>query len=69
MTQPLSLTLELPRGSSRPPLLMIRLWDDDVHDEDEALASNDIRLVQGGGLHDVTLTGRGRDADVTRTGP
>ena len=55
---PLSITLELPRGSSRPPLVAVQLWDDDVLDEDDALAFNDIRLVAGGGVNDVVLAGK-----------
>lgn len=55
---PLSITLELPRGSSRPPLIMCRVWDENIYDEDQAFASNDIRLLAGGGEHEVSLMGR-----------
>ena len=58
----LAITLELPRGSARPPLLTVRLWDDDVHDDDDALAQQDVRLALGEGgaaaPQEVTLTGR-----------
>ena len=38
------LELQLPRGSPRPPLLMVRLWDDDRNDADDPLATTDVRL-------------------------
>lgn len=62
-----SLTLELPRGSPRPPLLCVRLWDDDLHDADDPLATTDVRLVpltqekaSSSGSQSVDLVGIGR---------
>ena len=54
----LVLQLHLPRGSARPPLLAIGLWDDDVKNDDDALAFEDTRLSQTGGVHSVKLVGR-----------
>ena len=54
----LTLSLDLPRGSCRPPLIALELWDSDVQDDDDPLAFGDFRLIAGGGAHDVKLTGR-----------
>ena len=61
------LTLELPRGSPRPPLLCVRLWDDDLHDADDPIATTDVRLVptseaagSARGVCEVKLQGIGR---------
>ena len=62
------LTLNLPRGSPRPPLLLIRLWDDDLNSEDDALAMTEVRLEpsappksgKSSGKMQLELTGIGR---------
>ena len=54
----LTLTLALPRGSARPPLLAIGLWDEDTRSDDDALAFEDVRLNAAGGVHTVKLIGR-----------
>ena len=54
----LTLTLELPRGSARPPLLALGLWDEDTRSDDDALAFEDVRLNAAGGVHTVKLIGR-----------
>lgn len=54
----LTLTLELPRGSARPPLLALGLWDEDTRSNDDALAFEDVRLNAAGGVHTVKLIGR-----------
>ena len=53
----LELELALPRGSARPALLTIGLWDNDVKDADDALAFEDVRLSAGGGEHSVKMVG------------
>jgi hypothetical protein len=53
----LTLTLALPRGSARPPLLAIGLWDEDTRSDDDALAFEDVRLNAAGGVHTVKLIG------------
>ena len=42
-----TVALELPRASSRPPLINVRLWDDDVGDGDDPIGSTDVRLTGG----------------------
>jgi hypothetical protein len=54
----LTLALALPRGSARPPLLAIGLWDEDTRSDDDALAFEDVRLNAAGGVHTVKLIGR-----------
>ena len=61
--------IDLPHGSPRPPLLEIKVWDDDLHDADDPLATVDLRLVRemslkrtgltSSGKHEVALTGIG----------
>ena len=62
-----ALTLELPRGSPRPSLLCVRVWDDDLHDADDPIATTDVRLVptseeagSARGVCEVKLQGIGR---------
>ena len=55
---------------SRPPLLMVKIWDDDLQDDDDPLATADVRLVakkgavqdkrRSSGSMEVKLTGIGR---------
>ena len=52
------MALQLPRGSARPPLLEIGLWDDELKNEDDALAVAEVRLSQDGGAHSIELIGR-----------
>jgi hypothetical protein len=54
----LELALPLPRGSARPPLLGIGLWDDNVKTDDDALAFLEIRLPNDGGEQSVKMVGR-----------
>lgn len=54
----LELALPLPRGSARPPLLGIGLWDDNVKTDDDALAFLEIRLPDDGGEQSVKMVGR-----------
>lgn len=61
------LSLELPRGSPRPPLLQVYLWDDDLTNEDDPLATTDVRLepsdakaATAGGMVEVALVGVGK---------
>ena len=53
-----ALTLQLPKGSPRPPLISVRLWDDDLHEADDPLATADFRLAtaeeQGGDANKVS---------------
>ena len=56
------LCLSLPRGSSRPPLLHVQLWDDDLKKSDDPLALAETRLVPASALKtrgemEVVLTG------------
>ena len=41
-----TLSVALPKGSPRPPLLSIRMWDDDLHEQDKALAKAEVRLSE-----------------------
>jgi hypothetical protein len=41
---PETLSLNLPLGSPRPPLLQVCLWDKDFSNPDDSIASHDIRL-------------------------
>jgi len=43
-----TVSLGLPRASARPPLINVRLWDDDAGDADDPIASSDVRLDGGG---------------------
>lgn len=60
----LRLTLDLPRGSARPPLLAIGLWSGDPRSEHEGLAVEDVRLSLRAddlgfiGIQDVQLVPR-----------
>jgi len=49
-----SVELQLPRASPRPPMINIRLWDDDQSDADDPIASTDVRL-SGSGEATATL--------------
>jgi len=40
--------LELPRASPRPPMINVRLWDDDMNMDDDPIASTDVRLSADG---------------------
>jgi len=65
-----SRTLSLPHGQSRPCLLQVYLWDDDKDDDDDPLATSDVRLGTRTdfrrGTIDVELRGVGRgNGDVT----
>ena len=51
-----TVALELPRASSRPPLINVRLWDDDVGDADDPIGSTDVRLTGGSeGVMEIEL--------------
>jgi len=60
--------LKLPAGSPRPPLIFARVWDNDVTKEDEAIASDEIRLTAGEeGTVEVPLKGNNEGVTLSFT--
>ena len=56
-----TITLSLPHGQSRPPLIKVFLWDEDCLDDDDGLATTDCRLPDGAsGTVKLELVGVGK---------
>ena len=53
-----ALVLDLPKGSPRPPLVAVMLWDAELHAADDAHASADVRVEAGPGAARGTHTAR-----------
>ena len=59
------LEVKLPSGTSRPPRVLVRMWDDDVTKSDDPLASLAVQLEPlGGSFEGLMLKGRGDLPDI-----